>query len=59
MRYQTDDTRISGMQEVLPPDKLMEELPISESSSKLVFESTNKLGAPQVPVGTLPGAYVV
>jgi len=43
MRYQTDDTRISGMQEVLPPDKLMEELPISESSSKLVFESRNKI----------------
>ena len=43
MRYQTDDTRISGMQEVLPPDKLMEELPISETSSKLVFESRNKI----------------
>ena len=43
MRYQTDDTRISGMQEVLPPNKLMEELPISETSSKLVFESRNKI----------------
>ena len=31
------------MQELLPPDKLMEEQPISKSSSKLVFESRNKI----------------
>ena len=43
MRYQTDDIRISGMQELLPPESLMEDQPISESSSKLVFESRNKL----------------
>ena len=28
-------------------------------TSRLVVESTNRLGAPHVPVGTLPGAYVV
>ena len=43
MRYQTDDIRISGMQELLPPESLMEDQPISESSSKLVFESRNKI----------------
>jgi 3-deoxy-7-phosphoheptulonate synthase len=43
MKYQTDDLRISGMQEVLPPEKLMREQPISEFSSKLVFESRNKI----------------
>lgn len=43
MRYKTDDLRISGMQEVLPPEKLIEELPISESSSKFVFESRKKI----------------
>jgi len=43
MKYQTDDIRISGMQELLPPERLMEEQPISESSSKLVFESRNKI----------------
>ena len=43
MRYQTDDIRISGMQELLPPESLMEDQPISESSSKFVFESRNKI----------------
>tara|TARA_B100001013_G_C24602659_1_gene439607 strand:- start:499 stop:1554 length:1056 start_codon:yes stop_codon:yes gene_type:complete len=43
MRYQTDNLRISGMQELLPPDKLMQDQPISESSSKLVFESRIKI----------------
>ena len=31
------------MQELLPPDRLMKDQPISESSSKLVFESRNKI----------------
>ena len=43
MRYQTDDIRISGMQELLPPEKLMEEQTISESSAKLVYESRIKI----------------
>jgi len=43
MRYQTDNLRISGMQELLPAEKLMEEQPISETSSKLVYESRNKI----------------
>ena len=43
MRYRTDNLRISGMQELLPAVKLMEEQPISETSSKLVYESRNKI----------------
>ena len=43
MKYQTDDIRISGMQELLPPERLMEEQPISEAASKLVFESRHKI----------------
>ena len=30
-----------------------------EVTSKFVVESTSKLGAPHVPVGTLPGAFFV
>ena len=37
MHYQTDDTRITGMQEVSAPDTLMSQLPISDESSTLVF----------------------
>ena len=43
MRYQTDDLRISGMQEMMPAEKLLREQPISEFASKLVFESRNKI----------------
>tara|TARA_Y100001949_G_C15952674_1_gene315497 strand:- start:6 stop:1061 length:1056 start_codon:yes stop_codon:yes gene_type:complete len=43
MRYQTDDVRISGMQELLPANELLENQPISESASKLVFESRKKI----------------
>ena len=43
MRYQIDNTRISGMQELLAPNALIEKQPISEHSSKLVFESRNKI----------------
>lgn len=43
MRYQTDNLRISGMQELLPPERLMGKQPISEASSKLVFESRKKI----------------
>ncbi|MFL2705064.1 MAG: 3-deoxy-7-phosphoheptulonate synthase [Gammaproteobacteria bacterium] len=43
MKYQTDNLRISGMQEVLAPEKLINEQPISEKSSKLVHDSRNKI----------------
>ena len=43
MHYQTDNLRISGMEELAPPSDLIEKLPISEASSKLVFESRNEI----------------
>ena len=43
MLYQTDNLRISGTEELAPPSDLIEKLPISESSSKLVFESRNEI----------------
>ena len=43
MKYQTDDLRISGMQEVIAPEELMQKQPISPASSKLIYESRNKI----------------
>ncbi len=39
MLYSTDDLRISGMQEVLPPAQLHEKLPITDSASQTVFNA--------------------
>ncbi len=39
MQYHTDDVRITGMQEVIAPEALMEELPISDDGSTLVFST--------------------
>lgn len=39
MRYITDDTRISGQEEVIAPAQLIEEIPLGEKSSQLVFEA--------------------
>ncbi|MDX1574155.1 MAG: 3-deoxy-7-phosphoheptulonate synthase [Methylophaga sp.] len=44
MLYSTDDLRIVGIQEVLPPAQLHEQLPISELASETVF---NARGATQ------------
>jgi len=41
MLYNTDDLRITGMQEVLPPIQLHQELPITDNASKTVFEARN------------------
>ena len=37
MQYLTDDTRITGMQEVTAPAGLIDELPVSSRASELVF----------------------
>jgi len=37
--YQTDDLRIIGMQEVVPPEQLHREHPISEAAAKTTFEA--------------------
>ena len=39
MRYNTDDLRIVGIQEVLPPAQLHEQLPISDAASETVFNA--------------------
>ena len=44
MQYLTDDTRITGMQEVAAPAKLLEQLPISPQGSALVFHSRKQIG---------------
>ncbi|NOX50977.1 MAG: 3-deoxy-7-phosphoheptulonate synthase, partial [Gammaproteobacteria bacterium] len=37
MQYQTDDVRITGMQEVIAPQELMSKLPITSDASALIF----------------------
>ena len=39
MRYNTDDLRITGMQEVLPPAQLHQALPITEQASETIFNA--------------------
>jgi 3-deoxy-7-phosphoheptulonate synthase len=39
MQYTTDDVRITGMQEVIAPEQLMQDLPISDEISSLVFST--------------------
>jgi 3-deoxy-7-phosphoheptulonate synthase len=39
MKYLTDDTRITGMQEVIAPNALLEEIPISDEVSELIFHN--------------------
>lgn len=39
MRYKTDNLRISGMQEILSPEQLHNELPISDRASETVFNA--------------------
>ena len=39
MKYLTDDTRITGMEEVIAPDDLLAQIPISDEISELVFSN--------------------
>jgi 3-deoxy-7-phosphoheptulonate synthase len=41
MLYSTDDLRISGIQEVIPPSELHRELPITSHASETVFKARN------------------
>ena len=43
MKYQTDDIRISGMEELIPPCDLIKEQPISAFSSQLVYETRKRI----------------
>jgi 3-deoxy-7-phosphoheptulonate synthase len=43
MKFNTDDLRITGMAEVLPPEELLQELPLSDEASTLVFNVRNQV----------------
>ena len=43
MQYLTDDVRISGMEEAAAPEEMIEELPISQRASQLVFSLRRRL----------------
>jgi 3-deoxy-7-phosphoheptulonate synthase len=43
MKYHTDDTRITGMEEVIAPEVLLRDLPISDEASRLVFSSRARI----------------
>jgi 3-deoxy-7-phosphoheptulonate synthase len=43
MRYPTDDLRISGIRELISPQELHDELPISQEAAKVVFETREQI----------------
>ena len=43
MKFNTDDLRITGMAEVLPPEDLLQEVPLSDEASTLVFNVRNQV----------------
>jgi len=43
MKYQTDDVRITGMEEVIAPAGLIDEMPISSSASQLIFSTRQSI----------------
>lgn len=43
MKYQTEDVRILEMREVLPPEQLYQEYPITDQASKTVFDTRNSI----------------
>ena len=44
MKYHTDDIRITGMEEVVAPEALLEELPITDAASRTVFTTRQEIG---------------
>jgi hypothetical protein len=42
MKFNTDDTRITGMAEVRAAQALLEEIPLSEEGSTFVFNTSNE-----------------
>lgn len=57
MKYQTDDLRITGMEEVVPPDELIAEIPIDDVLSEQIFTSRRQIN--EVVSGTDPRLLVV
>jgi len=43
MKYLTDDIRITGMEEVIAPETLIEELPITPAASRTVFTTRKEI----------------
>ncbi len=44
MKYLTDDIRITGMEEVIAPEALIEELPITAAASRTTFTTRKAIG---------------
>jgi 3-deoxy-7-phosphoheptulonate synthase len=45
MKYHTDDTRITGMEEVDAPDLLLRDIPISDDASRLVYRTRSEISS--------------
>ncbi len=45
MKFNTDDTRITGMEEVIAPDDLIRDLPLTDSQSRLIFDARQAASA--------------
>jgi 3-deoxy-7-phosphoheptulonate synthase len=43
MKYLTDDVRITGMEEVIAPETLIAELPITDAASKTIFSTRKQI----------------
>jgi len=43
MQYQTDDLRICGIKQVVPPRALLEAIPISEKAAQTVYEARHQI----------------
>ncbi|MDH5185184.1 MAG: 3-deoxy-7-phosphoheptulonate synthase, partial [Gammaproteobacteria bacterium] len=43
MQYRIDDTRIRAIQEVIPPRQLHEEIPLTDSGARTIFEARNSI----------------
>lgn len=43
MKYKTDDVRISGLKEVIPPEELHREYPLTDQSSDTVFRARTSI----------------
>lgn len=45
MKFLTDDTRITGMEEVIAPDQLIADLPLPDAASRLIFDARQDASA--------------
>ena len=44
MKYLTDDVRIIGMEEVIAPEELIQDIPLSDDASGLIFANRKQIG---------------